>query len=166
MRIGIYPGSFDPVTLGHLDVIERASWLFDHLIVTVMHNGAKQPSFSCAERMEFLRRTTTHLSNVEIDSADGLLADYAGRKHACAIVKGLRAVSDFDYEFQLALGNRKLNPDVDTVFLMTSAQYMFLSSSIVKDIACHGGCIKDFVSPELEEEIIARMRKDDDRWHN
>lgn len=166
MRIGIYPGSFDPVTLGHLDVVERASKLFDRLIVAVMHNGAKRPSFSCEERMEFLRRTTAHLPNVEIDGTDDLLADYAGRKHACAIVKGLRAVSDFEYEFQLALGNRKLNPDIDTVFLMTSAQHMFLSSSMVKDIACHGGSIRDFVPPELEKEIAARMRKDDDKWHS
>lgn len=166
MRIGIYPGSFDPVTLGHLDVVERASKLFDRLIVAVMHNGAKRPSFSCEERMEFLRRTTGHLPNVEIDGTDDLLAEYARRKNACAIVKGLRAVSDFEYEFQLALGNRKLNPAIDTVFLMTSAQHMFLSSSMVKDIACHGGSIRDFVPPELEEEIAARMRKDDGKWHN
>lgn len=160
MKIGIYPGSFDPVTMGHLDVIERASMLFDRLIVAVMHNGAKKPMFSGEERAEFLRRTTGHLPNVEIEVFDGLLADYAGCKGACAIVKGLRAVSDFEYEFSMALGNRKLNPAVDTVFLMTSAQYMFLSSSMIKDIACHGGSITDFVPAVLEEEIVQRMRKE------
>lgn len=160
MKIGIYPGSFDPVTMGHLDVIERASKLFDRLIVAVMHNGAKKAMFSGAERADFLRRTTGHLPNIEIDVFDGLLAEYAGQKGACAIVKGLRAVSDFEYEFSMALGNRKLNPAVDTVFLMTSAQYMFLSSSMIKDIACHGGNITDFVPAALEEEIVQRMRKD------
>lgn len=161
MRIGIYPGSFDPVTMGHLDVIERASKVFDHLVVAVMHNASKKPVFSVEERMAFLRRTTGHLPNIEIDGFSGLLADYAGQRGACAIVKGLRAVSDFDYEFSMALGNRKLNPEVDTVFFMTSAQYMFLSSSMIKDIAIHGGSITDFVPPALEAEIAERMRKDD-----
>lgn len=161
MKTAIYPGSFDPVTLGHLDVIERASALFDHLVVVVMHNQTKKPMFTLEERKTFLRRVTGHLKNVEIDSSDGLLADYAARKGACTIVKGLRAVSDFEYEFQMALANRKLNPAVDTAFLMTSAEYMYLSSSIVKDIASHGGAIAGFVSPELEEEILKRMRKED-----
>lgn len=164
MRIGIYPGSFDPVTMGHLDIIARASVLFDRLIVAVMHNSTKKPMFSSKERMDFLRRTTGHLPGVEIDCFDGLLAKYAGQKGACAIVKGLRAVSDFEYEFSMALGNRKLNPAVDTVFLMTSAQYMFLSSSMIKDIASHGGSITDFVPAALEDEIVARMRKDGSIW--
>ena len=121
MRIAIYPGSFDPVTLGHLDIIRRASGLFDRLIVAVMHNQNKKPMFSVEERMEMLRRTTADLPNVEIESFGGLLADYARRKNACVLVKGLRAVSDFEYEFQMALANRKLNADLDTVFLMTSS---------------------------------------------
>ena len=155
MKTAIYPGSFDPVTLGHLDVIERASALFDRLIVVVMHNQTKKPMFTAEERAALLRRVTGHLPN------DGLLAAYAAERGACTIVKGLRAVSDFEYEFQMALANRKLNPDVDTTFLMTSAEYMYLSSSVVKDIAAHGGSIRDFVSPEIETEILKRMRKED-----
>lgn len=153
MRIGIYPGSFDPVTLGHLDVVERASKLFDRLIVAVMHNGAKRPSFSCEERMEFLRRTTTHLSNVEIDGTDDLLAEYARRKNACAIVKGLRAVSDFEYEFQMAGMNRYLLPDVETMFMTPSDQYQFISGTIVREIAHLGGDVSKFVFPSVEAAV-------------
>ena len=155
MRIAIYPGSFDPVTLGHLDIIRRASGLFDRLIVAVMHNQNKKPMFSVEERMEMLRR------NVEIESFGGLLADYARRKNACVLVKGLRAVSDFEYEFQMALANRKLNADLDTVFLMTSSEYMYLSSSVVKDIAVHGGSVAGFVPDEIVQDIVRRTRKED-----
>lgn len=160
MKTAIYPGSFDPVTLGHLDIIERASALFDRLVVVVMHNVNKHPVFSTQERMDFLRRVTAQLPNVTIDCFDGLLAEYAGQHGACTIVKGLRAMSDFESEFQMALTNRKLNPQVDTVFLTTSVEYMYLSSSMIKDIAVHGGRITDFVSPALEDEILLRMRKD------
>lgn len=160
MKTAIYPGSFDPVTLGHLDVIERACALFDRLVVVVMHNQTKTPMFTTEERQAFLRRVTAHLPNVEVDAADSLLAEYARQCGACTIVKGLRAVSDFEYEFQMALANRKLNPDLDTAFLMTSAEYMYLSSSIVKDIATHGGAITGLVSPELEEEVLKRIRKE------
>ena len=176
MKIAIYPGSFDPVTLGHLDIIRRASVMFDRLIVAVMHNQNKKPAFTAEERVEFLKRTTADLPNVEVESfggllADyartrkatvlvkGLLADYAKQKNACAIVKGLRAVSDFEYEFQMALANRKLNPELDTVFLMTSAEYMYLSSSIVKDIAVHGGGVADFVPEGIMQDIVRRIRK-------
>ena len=158
MKLAIYPGSFDPVTLGHLDVIERASALFDKLIVVVMHNVSKSPMFTVEERANFLRRTTSHLPNVEVDGFGGLLAEYAAKRGACTIVKGLRAVSDFEYEFQMALTNRKLNPNVDTVFLTTSAEYMYLSSSMVKDIALHGGRITDFVPAEIEEEFLRRVK--------
>ena len=161
MRIAIYPGSFDPVTLGHLDIIRRASGLFDRLIVAVMHNQNKKPMFSVEERMEMLRRTTAGLPNVEIESFCGLLADYARRKNACVLVKGLRAVSDFEYEFQMALANRKLNADLDTVFLMTSSEYMYLSSSVVKDIAVHGGSVAGFVPDEIVQDIVRRTRKED-----
>ena len=129
----LYAGSFDPVTRGHMDVIRRAAALCPELVVAVMHNQNKKPMFSVEERMEMLRRTTAGLPNVEIESFGGLLADYARRKNACVLVKGLRAVSDFEYEFQMALANRKLNADLDTVFLMTSSEYMYLSSSVVKD---------------------------------
>ena len=160
MKIAIYPGSFAPVTLGHLDIIERASELFDKLIVVVMHNVSKFPIFTAEERMHLLRCVTDHLPNVEIDGYSGLLADYAGKRGACTIVKGLRAMSDFENEFSMALANRKLNPDVDTAFLMTSAEYMYLSSSMVKDIALHGGSIAGFVPPKIEKEILHRVRKD------
>ena len=161
MRIAIYPGSFDPVTLGHLDIIRRASGLFDRLIVAVMHNQNKKPMFSVEERREMLRRTTVDLPNVEIESFGGLLADYARSKNACVLVKGLRAVSDFEYEFQMALANRKLNADLDTVFLMTSSEYMYLSSSVVKDIAVHGGSVAGFVPDEIVQDIVRRTRKED-----
>ena len=161
MRTAIYPGSFDPVTLGHQDIIRRAAAVFDRLIVAVMHNQNKTPMFSVEERMDFLRRTTGGLDNVEIASFNGLLADYARRQGACAIIKGLRAVSDFEYEFQMALANRKLNPELETVFLMTSAEYMYLSSSVVKDIAVHGGSVAGFVPEELMEDIMLRTRKGD-----
>ena len=161
MRIAIYPGSFDPVTLGHLDIIRRASGLFDRLIVAVMHNQNKKPMVSVEERMEMLRRTTADLPNVEIESFGGLLAYYARRKNACVLVKGLRAVSDFEYEFQMALANRKLNADLDTVFLMTSSEYMYLSSSVVKDIAVHGGSVAGFVPDEIVQDIVRRTRKED-----
>lgn len=160
VKIAIYPGSFDPVTLGHLDIIKRAAVMFDKLIVAVMHNQNKTPLFSIDERKNMLERTTQELPNVEITSFGGLLADYARQQQACAIVKGLRAVSDFEYEFQMALANRKLNANLDTIFLMTSAKYMYLSSSIVKDIAIHGGCIAGFVPDALMEDIKRRTRKE------
>ncbi len=160
MRTAIYPGSFDPVTLGHLDIIKRAAGLFDRLIVAVMHNQNKIPMFSLEERIEMLSMTTVGLSNVEVESFGGLLAEYARQKGACAVVKGLRAVSDFEYEFQMALANRKLNSDLDTVFLMTSAENMYLSSSVVKDIAAHGGSVKGFVPDRLLEDIERRARKE------
>ncbi|MBD9068839.1 MAG: pantetheine-phosphate adenylyltransferase [Butyricicoccus sp.] len=161
MRIAIYPGSFDPVTLGHLDIIRRASGLFDRLTVAVMHNQNKKPMFSVEERKEMLRRTTADLPNVEIESFGGLLADYAHSQNACVLVKGLRAVSDFEYEFQMALANRKLNAELDTVFLMTSSEYMYLSSSVVKDIAVHGGSVAGFVPDEIVQDIVRRTRKED-----
>ena len=149
------------MSLGHLDIIRRASGLFDRLIVAVMHNQNKKPMFSVEERKEMLRRTTADLPNVEIESFGGLLADYAHSKNACVLVKGLRAVSDFEYEFQMALANRKLNAELDTVFLMTSSEYMYLSSSVVKDIAVHGGSVAGFVPDEIVQDIVRRTRKED-----
>ena len=157
MRIGVYPGSFDPATLGHLDIIQRASRLFDKLIVAPMINGEKHSSFTMEEKVDFLRRMTRDLPNVEVESFGGLLADYVKEKNACAIVKGLRAVSDFEYEFQMALANKKLNPDVDTVFLMTGQKYLFLSSTIVRDIARHGGDITGFVPEEIRDDIMKKL---------
>ena len=147
MKLAVYPGSFDPVTLGHLDIIVRASKIFDKLIVGVPINPDKHASFSVEERMELLRRATQAegLANVEIDKVDGLLADYAKRRGAMVVVKGLRALSDFEYEFQQALTNKKLNPELETMFLATSAENMFLSSSMVKQVAGFGGDISPFV---------------------
>ena len=157
MRIGVYPGSFDPATLGHLDIIRRASKLFDKLIVAAMVNGEKNSSFTMEEKVYFLKRMTRDIPNVEVECFSGLLADYMREKHACAIVKGLRAVSDFEYEFQMALANKKLNPELDTVFLMTGQKYLFLSSTIVRDIARHGGDISGLVSQEICEDIMKKL---------
>ena len=157
MRIGVYPGSFDPPTLGHLNIIERASTLFDKLIVATMVNGSKKSAFTMEEKADFLRRMTPHLPNVEIDTFGGLLADYVAEKGACVIVKGLRAVSDFEYEFQMALANKKLNEGAETVFLMTDQNYLYLSSTIVRDIARHGGDISGFVSEEIREDIVKKL---------
>lgn len=152
MRIAVCPGSFDPVTLGHMDIITRACKIFDKVIVAVPVNPDKNSSFTVEERMNILATTTKGL-NVEIDSVDGLLADYARDKGATAIVKGLRALSDFEYEFQMALTNKKLNPELETMFLATSAENMFLSSSMVKQVAGFGGDISHFV-PECILDII------------
>lgn len=161
MKIAICPGSFDPVTNGHLDIIRRASGMFDQVRVVVLQNSAKQSAlFTPAERMELIRRTTADLPNVEVDHYRGLLADYARQQHATAIVKGLRAMSDFEYEFQMALTNRQLNPDVETVFLTTKADYLYLSSSLVKEIASLGGDIQAFVPPAILPDIIKKIRKD------
>ena len=159
MKPAICPGSFDPVTFGHLDIIRRAAVMFDRVIVVVGANAAKQPMFTRQERVEFLRRATAGMDNVEIDSYDGLLADYARQKNATVIVKGLRAMSDFEYEFQMALTNKKLNPELETVFLTTSGENMYLSSSIVKQVARFGGDISNFVPECILEEIKERLCK-------
>ena len=153
MKTAIYPGSFDPVTLGHLDVIERASALFDRLIVVVMHNQTKKPMFTAEERVALLRRVTGHLPNVEIDCFDGLLAAYAAERGACTIVKGLRAVSDFEYEFQMTALNYQLDEELETVFIMSPPQYMYLSSSIVREIASLKGDVSGFVPPCVKEAL-------------
>ena len=160
MRIAVCPGSFDPVTLGHLDIIERASKLFDKVIVLVSFNASKQTAcFTSKERMEMIIAVTKHLDNVVVDCYDGLLADYLKMRGATAIVKGLRAVSDFEYEFQMALANKKLYSDAETVFLTTTGENMFLSSSVVKEIASFGGDIDGFVPPEILDTIKNRLYK-------
>lgn len=161
MRIAVCPGSFDPVTKGHLDIINRASKLFDKVIVLVSFNPSKRTtaSFTIEERMNMILRVTGHLDNVLVDCNSGLLADYLKRINACAIVKGLRAVSDFEYEFQMALANKDLFPDAETVFLTTSSENMYLSSSVVKEIASLGGDISNFVPAELLDDIVSRVYK-------
>lgn len=157
MRIAICPGSFDPVTYGHLDIITRAAQLFDRVIVVVMTNSAKRPLFTKEERMDFLKRATSGLSNVGVDSYGGLLAEYARMQKADVIVKGLRAMSDFEYEFQMALTNRKLYPEGETVFLTTTAEHMYLSSSLVKQVAGLGGDITGFVPACIQEDILKKI---------
>lgn len=158
MKTAICPGSFDPITLGHLDIIQRAALMFDNVIVAVLINPGKNPSFTVDERIDMIKRAICDIPNVEVECFDGLLADYGRRKNAQVIVRGLRAVTDFEYEFQMALANRKMNRDIDTVFLTTSAQYMYLSSSMVKSIACFGGDISDFVPECICREIRERLR--------
>ena len=150
MKIAIYPGSFDPITSGHLNIIRRAAAIFDRLIVCVMVNSAKNPMFTQAERVEMIRKVTSDLPNVEVESSTELLAEYAKRKGSCVIVKGLRAGSDFENEFQMALINHKINPNLDTMFLTAEHQYMYLSSSIVKELAGYDVDLSEF----LPEQII------------
>lgn len=162
MKIAICPGSFDPVTKGHLDIISRASKLFDRVIVVVMSNTAKSPLFQQVERMELLQRAinAADIDNVMVDCYDGLLADYVKMRNATAIVKGLRAMSDFEYEFQMALTNRKIYPEAETVFLTTAAENMYLSSSLVKQVAQLGGDISDFVPACILPDITKKFRKE------
>lgn len=155
MKTAIYPGSFDPVTSGHLNIIRRAANIFDRLIVCVMVNAGKNPMFTLEEREALIRRVTADLPNVEVDSSSELLADYARHRGSCVIVKGLRAGSDFESEFQMALVNRKLNPELDTMFLTADSQYMYLSSSMVKELGKYGAELSDF----LPQEIIPDFRE-------
>ncbi len=162
MITAICPGSFDPVTQGHMDIIRRASRLFDRVIVVVMTNGAKSPLFTQTERVNLLNRAVAAdgLEHVVVDCYDGLLADYVEMRQADVIVKGLRAMSDFEYEFQMALTNRKLNSRAETVFLTTTAEHMYLSSSLVKQVAGYGGDISDFVPACILPDILDKYRKD------
>lgn len=153
MKKAIYPGSFDPVTLGHLDVIERASKLFDHLIIGVLNNSAKTPLFSIEERVNMIKEATKEIPNVEVKSFGGLTVDFAKECGANAVVRGLRAVTDFEYELQIAQLNHVINPEIDTVFLTTSLQYAYLSSSSTKEVAAYGGDISQFVTPFVEAEV-------------
>lgn len=156
-RIAVCPGSFDPITMGHLDIITRAAAMFDKLIVVVMNNDKKHYTFSPTERTEMIKKSVSNLPNVQVDLYDGLLADYAAQQNACAIIKGLRAMSDFEYEFQMALTNKKLNPNVETLFLTTSAQNMYLSSSMVKQIAGMGGDVSDFLPEVIHDDVLNRI---------
>ena len=158
MKIAIYPGSFDPVTSGHLNIIRRAANIFDRLIVCVMVNGGKSPMFSQEERVDLIRRVTADIPNVEVDSSDELLAEYARRKGSCVIVKGLRAGSDFENEFQMAMINRKINPELDTMFLTAEHQYMYMSSSVVKELGRYGAELTDLLPEEIIPDFQERIK--------
>ena len=157
MKIAIYPGSFDPVTSGHLNIIRRASEIFDRLIVCVMVNSGKNPMFTMEERVDMIRRVTQELPNVLVEGSDMLLAEYARQKGSCVIVKGLRAGSDFENEFQMALINHKINPDLDTMFLTAEHQYMYLSSSTVKELAAYNVDLSDFLPEQIIPEFKNRV---------
>lgn len=158
MKIGIYPGSFDPVTFGHLDIIERGAKIVDKLIVGVLTNNANTPLFSSEERVRMINNLTKHLDNVEAKAFDGLTVDFAHAEGATVIVRGLRAVTDFEYELQLAQTNKVIAPDIDTIFLTTNLKYSYLSSSTVKEIASFGGDIHEFVSPEVQDRMKGKFK--------
>ncbi len=159
MKIAIYPGSFDPVTSGHLNIIQRAAGIFDKLIVCVMVNAGKNPMFTLEERVELIRRITKDLPNVEVDCSSELLANYARRKGSCVIVKGLRAGSDFENEFQMALINHKINPELDTMFLTAEHQYMYLSSSTVKELGTYNVDLSEFLPAEIIPDFQRKINE-------
>lgn len=158
MNSCIYPGSFDPVTNGHLDIIKRASNTFDQVIVGVLYNQNKNPFFTVDERMDLLKKTTKDFENIKIVSFTGLLIDFVKSKNINVIIKGLRAVSDFEYEFQMALMNKKLSSDVETMFMMTNSKYSYISSSIIKEVATLNGCIKGLVPEVVEKAIFNKLK--------
>jgi pantetheine-phosphate adenylyltransferase len=157
--LAIYPGSFDPITNGHLDVIERGSRLFDSLIVSVLTNLDKNPLFNVAERVEMLKQTTGGIPNVAVDTFSGLLVDYARQKKAQALLRGIRAFTDYEYELQMALMNRKLEPELETVFLLPALSYTYVSSRLVREIFQLGGSVKDLVPPLVEERLQQKLRE-------
>lgn len=159
MTKAIYPGTFDPLTYGHLDLIERGSKVFDELIVAIGENPFKTPLFTVAERRQLIQKHTHHLKNVKVDAFKGMLVDYVQGQHANIILRGIRTVSDFEEEFQRALTNRVLNNDLETVFVMTSEQYSFLNSRLIKEVASLGGDVSKFVPPEVEKQLVAKLKK-------
>ena len=156
-RIAVYPGSFDPVTNGHIDIAKRGLKLFDQIIIAILHNPGKHSLFTVEERLEMLSESMAGIDDIEFDTFDGLLVDYAQKRNASAVLRGMRAVSDFEYEFQLALMNRKLNREVETVFLMTGLRWIFTSSSIIKEAARFGGDISDMVPPMVNRRLKAKF---------
>lgn len=159
MKNAIYPGSFDPITVGHLNIIRRSAEIFDKLTVCVMVNAGKNPMFSLDERVKLIRRVVADLPNVEVDSSSELLAEYARKKGSCVIVKGLRAGSDFENEFQMAMINHKINPDLDTMFLTAEHQYTYLSSSMVKELGRYNVDLKDFLPEAIIPDFVERIKK-------
>ena len=158
MRVCIYPGSFDPITNGHLDIIDRASKIFDKLIVSVVKNPSKQPVFTLQERVELIKECVKDYKNIEVDSFTGLLTDYVKEKGAFTIVKGLRIVADFEYEFQMALLNKNINPEIETIFMMTNSKYSYISSTMIKEIAKLGANLDEFVPKIIKEKLLYKLR--------
>lgn len=163
MKIAVYPGSFDPITNGHLDIIKRASKVFDKVIVSILVNSSKTPCFEMEERKALIERVVGDIPNVEVDCFEGLLVNYVRKKDAHVIIKGLRAISDFEYEFQMALANTKIAPDIETLFMMTNQEYSYLSSSIVKELASLGGSLEGLVPDEIMQDIIDKVKKHEER---
>ncbi|MBR7163815.1 MAG: pantetheine-phosphate adenylyltransferase [Clostridia bacterium] len=159
MSIAIYPGSFDPVTCGHLDIIRRSCKLFDTVIIAVLNNSAKNPLFSVDERIELIKKSITDLTNCKVMYFDGLLVDFAKQQSATAVIKGLRTISDFEYEYQMAQLNKKLNANIETLFMVTNANYSYISSSVVKEIASLGGDFSDLVPKEIYEDVRQKIEK-------
>jgi pantetheine-phosphate adenylyltransferase len=159
MKIGVYPGTFDPITHGHTDIITRSLRVFDKVIVAVAPNPGKRPLFDVAERVEMVRIVTKELVQVEVEAFDGLLVQYVRQRGVRAVIRGLRAISDFEHEFQMALINRKLDSAVETVFFMPREEYSYLTSSIIKEVASLGGALKDFVHPEVAKRLRQRLRR-------
>jgi len=158
MKIAIYPGSFDPITNGHLDIIKRSAKVFDEVIVLVLVNPNKKGLFDIDERVKLIEKVTSSLENVKVESYNGLLVDFMKERNSRVIIKGLRAISDFEYEFQMALMNNKLDPNVETVFMMTRAEYSYLSSSSIKQVAVFGGCIKGLVPDEIINDVLLKSK--------
>lgn len=158
MRLAVYPGSFDPVTNGHIDILERTSKFFDKIIVAVVHNVSKQSLFSLDERVQLIEESTRHLPNVEVEGFRGLLSDYLRVKQACAIIRGLRTVTDFEYEMHMGMMNKKLIPEIDTIFIMSASDYIFVSSSAVKEAALLGGNVSSLVPSAVVDALQAKIR--------
>jgi pantetheine-phosphate adenylyltransferase len=159
MRKAVYPGTFDPVTYGHLDIISRAAKLFDEIVVGVADDTGKQTLFSLEERLELLQTQVKGFDNVKAKAFSGLLVDFVKKENSCVIVRGIRAISDFEYEFQMSLMNKKLSPDLETVFLMTSSKYLFLSSKILKQVSALEGCVEDLVPDDVAHALFRKYRR-------
>ena len=158
-KIAVYPGSFDPITYGHIDLIERAAKIFDEIIVAVAHNTDKRPLFSVKERVQMLKKTTTHIKGIIVDDFDGLIVDYVRNKKTNVVIRGLRMISDFEYEFQMALTNRKLDGGIETIFMMPSESYSYISSRLIKEAASLGAKVNAFVPDIVEKNLRKKLRK-------